>query len=63
MRHSRRSCQGAAGEDDAGDALEVVEELDGSPVAQEAGEGVLLGGAELHGEQAGGAEVLPGLGD
>lgn len=54
---------GAAGEGDAGDALEVGEELDGVPAAEEAGEVGLLAGADLEREQAGGVEMREGLRD
>jgi len=45
-----------AGEDDAGDLLEVVEEADGVPTGEKGGEGVALVVAELEGEEAVGFE-------
>ncbi len=54
---------GLVGEGDAGDALEVWEELDGVPGGKERGEGVALAEAEFQGEEACGLEQGVGLRD
>ena len=52
-----------AGEGDAGDLLEVVEEAEGVPIGEEGGEGVALVVTEFEGEEAVGFERGAGLGD
>ena len=52
-----------AGEGDAGDLLEVVDEAEGVPVGEEGGDGVALVVAEFEGEEAVGFERGAGLGD